>query len=397
MGEIVLNSWFRLGSAVAIQSYIDRGEMLSLKNHLTEKYLYPLASGIITPLASKAMIDNAPSTFRNFFILALMSMFSHAYASPILNERVTVNGTINPSLCLSDSTPPDSDLMGLGVRIGIYLQILALALGVCCGQSDTLSAVPAAIMTSLTLNIVLTMKAGQKIFGANPVVQDFWVTQLQLFLLVTLLPFMFMFGHWHHKVFGMSKCLLVALAIVYTYAQTFWFWLVGYQLSDEMVCGVAQTELFDHIKLFSQGGRFAIVTLFVLGLAIIFIMVPNFIRGCDGYLTWVVHKGGGESDWSKVLVLLIASTPLVTIVLVMIETAVRTGTQNEWQSITGQWLALGVGVFTAAEALWHVVKAIYRELRGGEFFEGAGFLGDKSTQLDGSTELEVMRTLLVKE
>ncbi|KZP10932.1 hypothetical protein FIBSPDRAFT_872087, partial [Athelia psychrophila] len=289
--------------------------------------------------------------------------------------------------------------MGLGVRLGIYLQILALALGVCCGQSDTLSAVPAAIMTSLTLNIVLTMKAGQKIFDANPVVQDFWVTQLQLFLLVTLLPFMFIFGQWHHKLFGMAKCVLVAVAIVYTYAQTFWFWVLGYQLSDELVCGVAETELFDHFPLFSRGGRFAILTLFVLGLAIIATMMPNFIRGREGYLTWVVHRGGGKSDWSKVLVLLLASVPLVTIVLVMIETAVRTGTQSEWESVTGQWLALGVGVFTAAEALWHVLKALNRELRGGEFFEGAGFLGDKSTHQDDMRLLvrdgsEVTSTLL---
>jgi len=65
---------------------------------------------------------------------------------------------------------------------------------------------------------------------------------------------------------------------------------------------------------------------------------------------------------------------------VMIETAVRTGTQTEWVGITGQWLSLGVGVFTAAEALWHVAKAVWRETHGEEFFEGPGFLGDEVKQ-----------------
>ncbi|KAF7972785.1 hypothetical protein HWV62_17060 [Athelia sp. TMB] len=310
-----------------------------------------------------------------------MSAHFLASASPVIvgREQLNVNGTIyayDSTLCINQ-TPPDSDLMGLGVRLGLYFQILALALGVACGESDTLSAVPAAIMTSLTLNIVLSMKAGEEVFQANPVVQDFWVTQLQLYLLVTLLPFMFMFGRWHHKQFGLAKCVLVAIAIIYTYAQTFWFWLAGYKKSDEQVCGVAETTLFDHIRLFSQGGRFAIIVMFVFGVAVLVIMLPAFIRGREGVLRWVVLSRGGESDWSKALVMILGSVPLITIVLVMIETAVRTGTQKEWTGVTGQWLSLGVGVFTAAEAIWHVVKAIWRETHGEEFFEGVGFLGEE--------------------
>lgn len=317
---------------------------------------------------------------RNFLILVLVLAHTAAFASPILTQRDSAPGT----LCINQN-PPDSDLMGLGVRIGIYLQIVALALGVCCGKSDTLSAVPAAIMTSLTLNIVLTMKASKVVFQANPVVQDFWVTQLQLFLLVTLLPFMFMFGRWHHKVFGIAKCALVVLAIAYTYAQTFWFWLKGYQMSDEIVCGVAETDLLGHIPLFSHGGRFAIVGLFVVGLIILGVMIPNFIQGRDGYLTWIVHRAGGESDWSKALVLGVTSVPMLTIVMVMIETAVRTGTQSQWKTVTGQWLSLGVGVFTAAEAIWHVIKGIYSELTGGEFSEDSDFLGGDSKNQRSST------------
>lgn len=313
---------------------------------------------------------------RNFLVLALAVAHTTVFASPIVARHDSAPGR----LCVNQ-TPPDSDLLGLGVRIGIYLQIIALALGVCCRQSDTLSAVPAAIMTSFTLNIVLTMKASKVVFHANPVVQDFWITQLQLFLLVTLLPFMFLFGRWHHKVFGIAKCVLVAVAIAYTYLQTFWFWLKGYQMSDEIVCGVAETDLFGRYKLFSQGGRFAIIALLVVGLIILGVMLPNFIKGSNGYLTWVVDRAAGESGWSKAMVTGVASAPLIAFVMVMIETAVRTGTQSQWKTITGQWLALGVGVFTAAEAVWHMVRAIYRELRGGEFSEDAesSAVDDKKT------------------
>ncbi|KAF7972787.1 hypothetical protein HWV62_17064 [Athelia sp. TMB] len=327
------------------------------------------------------MISHTHFCFRILVVLALISAPSTS-ASPVIiaREQLNVDGTIyayNSALCIDpDSTPPDSDLMGLGVRLGLYFQIFALALGVACGESDTLSAVPAAIMTSLTLNIVLSMKAGEEVFHVNPVVQDFWVTQLQLYLLVTLLPFMFMFGRWHHKQFGLAKCALVAISIIYTYAQTFWFWLEGYKKSDEQVCGVAETTLFDHIRLFSQGGRFAIIVVFALGLVVIVVMLPAFIRGKEGVLMWVLSHGG-KSVWSKALVMVLCSVPLITIVMVMIETAVRTGTQKEWTGITGQWISLGVGVFTAAEAIWHVVKAIWRERHGENFFEGRGFLGEE--------------------
>lgn len=143
-------------------------------------------------------------------------------------------------------------------------------------------------MTSLTLNIALKMKATEKIFQAVPVIQVFWVTQLQLCLLVTLLPFLLLFGCWNHQQFGLAKCLLIALSIMYTYTQTFWFWLGGYKTSDEQVCGVAETDMFGHITLFSQGGRFAIIALFILGLVILLKMLSNFIRGREGTLAWVV-------------------------------------------------------------------------------------------------------------
>lgn len=79
--------------------------------------------------------------FRILLIVTLISAYTFTSASPIINQRfdqgfdsMDVKSTKPPfisSLCGED--PPDTDLIGLGVRLGIYFQIVALVLGVCCG------------------------------------------------------------------------------------------------------------------------------------------------------------------------------------------------------------------------------------------------------------------------
>ena len=270
--------------------------------------------------------------------------------------------------------------MGLGVRIGVYLQIAALLVAVCCGQSDTLSAIPAAIMTALTLNIVLSMKATTHIFKSNPVVQDFWITQCQLFLLVTLLPYMFLFGHWHHRILGLTKCALFLLTIVYTYVQTVWFWTSGYKNSDELVCGVVESSVFRNTPMFTHHGYYAILALYGVGFLILLVMLPNFIRGRTGFFSPLIQKVSKKYDWGKAVALGLVSVPLVAFVLLMVEQTVRRGSQDEWMGVTGQWLALGVGFFTAAEAVWHALRNTYREILGGAFSENNHFLGGGGKQ-----------------
>ena len=280
-------------------------------------------------------------------------------ASPLLTPR---------AVCVNEN-PPDSDLLGLGVRVGLYLQIAALMLAVCCGKADMLSATPAAIMTAFTLNIVLSMKASARVFDGNPVVQDFWVTQCQLFLLVTLLPYMFLFDRWDYRTLGVTKCTLILLAIVYTYVQTFWFWTSGYKNSDEMVCGVAETVVLGHYMIFRDHGRYAILVVYGIGLLILLAMLPNFIRGRTGYFAPVLQRVPTTADCVRAFALGLACVPLGILVIVMIEQTVKKGGQSDWLKITGQWLSLGLGVFTAAEAMWHVMKNTYRELSGGKFHE----------------------------
>lgn len=112
---------------------------------------------------------------------------------------------------------PDKDISGLGVRIGTYMQCIALSMATVTGLTRTLSALLASIMTVFVMNVILTMKIAQVIFEENPVVQDFWVAQLQLFLLTTIVPFAMLFGKW--KRFGKVREVLAGLCILYTYIQ----------------------------------------------------------------------------------------------------------------------------------------------------------------------------------
>ena len=292
-------------------------------------------------------------------ILVFALVVGTTVASPLLAPR---------AVCMNKD-PPDSDLLGLGVRIGLYLQIAALMLAVCCGKADTLSAIPAAIMTAFTLNIILSMKASTRVFDANPVVQDFWVTQCQLFLLVTLLPYMFLFDRWDYRTLGVTKSTLILLAIVYTYVQTFWFWTSGYKNSDEMVCGAVETVVLGHYMIFRDHGRYAILVVYGIGLMILLAMLPNFVRGRTGYFAPVLQRVPTTSDSVRAFALGLACVPLGILVIVMIEQTMRKGGQSAWLKITGQWLSLGVGVFAAAEAMWHMAKYTYRELSGGRFHE----------------------------
>lgn len=144
---------------------------------------------------------------------------------------------------------PDADLTGLGVRIGLYMQCIALSIAAVTGFERTLTVIPSAIMTALVLNLILAMKVSGRVFNLAPTIQDFWVAQSQLFLLTTIVPFTMLFGRW--KDLGRVKNVLATVTLLFTHGQAFYFWFAGYKRSDELVCGTAESML-GRWKLFSQ-------------------------------------------------------------------------------------------------------------------------------------------------
>lgn len=284
-----------------------------------------------------------------------------------------------PDFC---NNAPDPDIAGLGVRIGLYLQIVALALAVSTGVSSTVSALPASIMSALIYNIILSMKASVTIFDSNPVVQDFWVAQGQLWLLVTTLPFMMLFGRWDPEVFGVTKNVLFAVALVYTYVQSLWFWSSGWRDSDEVVCGTAESTLFSGwFTLFTQNGRVAMLVMYVLGIVILLLALPNYLRRKPGFLAVVIRKVPSRLYCSKAAVLCALCVPFYVVMIYMVEGTVRRGSQRAWMESTGQWLALGLGIATVLESIWHVAKGIDQELRGGKpFCDDVRFLGGEGLE-----------------
>jgi hypothetical protein len=285
----------------------------------------------------------------------------------------------SPSFC---GKAPDPDIAGLGVRIGLYLQIAALTLSISTGSSSTASALPAAIMSALTYNIILSMKASVTVFNSNPVVQDFWVAQGQLWLLVTTLPFMMLFGRWDPRIFGTTKNALFAVTVGYTYVQALWFWGSGWRGGDEVVCGTAESTLFSgRFTLFSQNGRVAMLVMYGFGIVILLLAIPNYVRRKPGFLAVVIRKVPSRLYCVKAAALCALCVPFYVVMIYMVEGTVRRGTQRVWMESTGQWLALGLGIATVLEAIWHVIKGIDGELRRREpFCSDVGFLGGEELE-----------------
>jgi len=163
------------------------------------------------------------------------------------------------------------------------------------------------------------------------VVPDFWVVQTQLFLLTSVVPFGMLFRLWNDL--GVVKNNLLVLALVYTYAQAFWFWFAGYRQSDEVVCYTHESSP-GNWGLFSQHARRAIVVLYLMGmLALLPLAGYSYVR-------------------QKPAVLSYGSQPKRT-----------QSSQRYWLASSGQWFALGIGVFSLFEAIWHVIGYIAAQKR----------------------------------
>ena len=211
-------------------------------------------------------------------ILVNLQAFAFPVIGPHISSRVVPGDPLylTGKYCENPKSGPDQDLTGLGVRVGLYLQCVALSLATVTGLGRLLTALPASIMTVLVVNIILTMKATQTIFGANPVIQDFWVAQVQLFLLTSIVPFTMLFGQW--TPLGSTKNILAPLAVLYPYTQALWFWLAGYLKSDEIVCDTLESKLGSW-ELFSRHARWGIIVLYLFGFFVMFpLAVKNHVR-----------------------------------------------------------------------------------------------------------------------
>lgn len=215
---------------------------------------------------------------------------------------------------------PDADLTGLGVRIGLYMQCVALSFAAVTGYERTLTVHPSAIMTVLVLNLILAMKASVRVFDLVPTVQDFWVAQTQLFLLTTIVPLTMLFGRWNSL--GPVKNVLAAITILFTYGQAFWSWTSGFERSDERICGTTESVL-GQWKLFSQGGRWAIKVPYAFGSAVTLVAVWTYAIGSPGVLSGlfrVIARRLASSRLSVTAVVLLGlSVPVYIVCIRMVE------------------------------------------------------------------------------
>ncbi|KAH9897155.1 hypothetical protein F4778DRAFT_744593 [Xylariomycetidae sp. FL2044] len=298
----------------------------------------------------------------------------HELWGPTLSRRINPDDPLWYTGEQCGDNPPDPDLGGLGARIGLYMQTISLSLAIATGNERLLTAIPACIVTGLTFNIVLTLKATQVISSDKPVIQDFWLCQGQLFLMTSIIPFAMLFGQW--KRLGVVRERLAAALLVYTYVQALWFWLSGYAHSDEVVCIMWESSLGPW-GLFTQGGRWVMVGMYFFGLLVLLpLAMASYVRGRPGVFAGVLRSVKTRWLWVKATVLSLLSVPLYAFCMWTVENTARRGYDKQWTASSGQWLALGVGVATLTEALWATCKCVWREIYGdGVFADNFSILG----------------------
>lgn len=272
-----------------------------------------------------------------------------------------------------DDDGPDRDICGFGVRTGIYMQCIALSLATVTGLMRTLTALPAAIMTTFVMNVILTMKSVQFIFEENPMIQDFWVAQLQLFLLTTIVPFAMLFGQW--KRISLVNEVLAGICILYTYTQGLWFWLDGYTQSDEMVCGTADSKIGSW-RLLKDNARWAMIATYLVGVTFVLpFALVSYYRTKPGIFFPIWRIVPTRRLSLRAVALGVFTVPLYVWCIVLVERTIRRGEEGQWLTSSGQWFSLEIGISTLIEAAWHTSRCIWSDIKGGAFSEDPEALG----------------------
>ena len=120
-----------------------------------------------------------------------------------------------------------------------------------------------------------------------------------------------------------------------------------------------------------------------IGVVILFLAIPNYVRRRSGIFAVVIRKIPSRFYCVKAAALCVLCVPFYFVMIEMVESTVRSVNQGIWMKSAGQWLALGLGISTASEAIWHVIKGVY-----GELIAGKPFCSD--TDFLGGNELEIV-------
>ena len=110
------------------------------------------------------------------------------------------------------------------------------------------------------------------------------------------------------------------------------------------------------------------LVLYSVGLIIFVVAVPLSLKRRRGIFARIIEIVPTEYDSVRALVMLLLLLPAYLFPIWFVEGIVRRGFQRIVMQSTGQWLALGLGVATLAEAIWQILTAVCRELVLGELF-----------------------------
>lgn len=152
----------------------------------------------------------------------------------------------------------DADVIGLGVRLGVYLQLLAAFLTaiITAFQRNTGPGMESTVQTTAVTALALVMTT--TIQGAKQEIADY--SFIVAMAMLGLQQAIVLCGVVDKRVLTSCKTRLFCYAItLWTYVLTFWFYSVGYQSLQQEACDKTYVFFFARVPAYNG---FRILTLF---------------------------------------------------------------------------------------------------------------------------------------
>jgi hypothetical protein len=160
----------------------------------------------------------------------------------------------------------DADVIGLGVRLGVYLQLLAAFLTaiVTAFQQDTGPGMESTVQTTAVTALALLMTT--TIQGARQEIADY--SFIVAMAMLALQQIIVLCGMVDKRVLTSCGTRLFCYVItLWTYGLTFWFYSVGYRSLEQEACDMTYVFFFVRVPAYTW---FRILTLFSCVIGVIY-------------------------------------------------------------------------------------------------------------------------------
>jgi hypothetical protein len=265
----------------------------------------------------------------------------------------------------------DADILGLGVRLGVYFSTAALLLP--CRSIRTVKEVKAAIASTLPMTIsvlaVLTAQVAGGFITDFGFVATMWVLGVYWVALCVPLTWYVMVACTHKHVIPGFTAFVCSGLMLWLFSLQFWFWTIGYKQLHRSACGTTWAFAFGPVDAYAGMRTAVLVAIGLFGalqppcvLCMLYsffgmFYVPIKVLQRDAKAIHVLVTAEAHARDSSSLFPVLA----VGLILLDVVAGELTMQYNSMQGVnavvgTGQTLALSSGVVALCLAVHGVVK-----------------------------------------